>query len=109
MMILYLLAPTPAVLVSPYTEPLYACLTFTGFHQAFRRRYAIAAIFLAGATSLRATGVFAAPVLAAMAIFRDGHYPISTRVSGRNLSSLETPLKSRLSSLERSQWPSHVW
>jgi hypothetical protein len=29
--ILYLLAPSPAILASLYTEPLFACLTFSGF------------------------------------------------------------------------------
>lgn len=46
-----------------------------------RRRYYAAAILLAGATSVRATGVLAAPTLAIMAVFRDGIYRISLSVS----------------------------
>jgi Gpi18-like mannosyltransferase len=76
--ILYLLAPSPAILASLYTEPLFACLTFSGFGLALRRRYYGAAILLAGATSIRATGILAAPTLTVMAIFRDGKYRISS-------------------------------
>jgi Gpi18-like mannosyltransferase len=46
-----------------------------------RRRYYGAAILLAGATSIRATGILAAPTLAVMAVFRDGKYRISPSVS----------------------------
>ena len=79
--ILYLLAPSPAILASLYTEPLFACLTFSGFGLVLRKRYSAAAILLAGATSIRATGILAAPTLAAMAVFRDGGYRISPSVS----------------------------
>ena len=79
--ILYLLAPSPAILASLYTEPLFACLTFSGFGLVLRRRYSAAAILLAGATSIRATGILAAPTLAAMAVFGDGGYRLSPSVS----------------------------
>jgi hypothetical protein len=46
-----------------------------------RRRYYAAAILLAGATSIRATGVLAAPTLAVMVVFRDGTYRMSPTVS----------------------------
>lgn len=72
----YLLAPTPAVLVSPYTEPLYACFTFAGYLLAYQRQFLLASLCLAGATSLRATGIFAAPLLAALAIFPHGLTPL---------------------------------
>jgi Gpi18-like mannosyltransferase len=79
--LLYLLAPSPAILASLYTEPLFACLTFSGFGLVLRRRYYAASILLAGATSIRATGILAAPTLAAMAIFKDAKYRISPSVS----------------------------
>jgi Gpi18-like mannosyltransferase len=79
--ILYLLAPSPAILASLYTEPLFACLTFSGFGMVIRRRYYAAAILLGGATSIRATGILAAPTLVAMAVFRDGKYRIPLSVS----------------------------
>jgi hypothetical protein len=47
-----------------------------------RRRYYAAAILLAGATSIRATGILAAPTLAVMAVFpRDGKHRIPLFVS----------------------------
>jgi len=79
--LLYLLAPTPAVLASLYTEPLFACLTFSGFSLALRRHYYLAGILLAGATSIRATGVLAAPTLALMAIYKNGTFRIPITVS----------------------------
>jgi Gpi18-like mannosyltransferase len=79
--ILYLLAPSPAVLASLYTEALFACLTFSGFGMVIRRRHYAAAILLAGATSIRATGVLAAPTIAVMAVFRGGSYRIPLSVS----------------------------
>ena len=78
---LYLLAPSPAILASLYTEPLFACLTFSGFSMILQRRYYAAAILLAGATSIRATGILAAPTLAVMVVFRAGKYRISPSVS----------------------------
>jgi Gpi18-like mannosyltransferase len=80
-LLLYLLAPAPAVLASLHTEPLFACLTFSGYGLVMRQQYFYAAILLAAATSIRATGVLAAPTLAAMAIFRDGVYIIPPKVS----------------------------
>ncbi|ODO12010.1 hypothetical protein I350_00794 [Cryptococcus amylolentus CBS 6273] len=56
--LLYLLPPT-AILGSPYTEPLYALLTFTGIYMlAIKEQMFISALFFAGASSIRSTGVF---------------------------------------------------
>lgn len=66
--LLYLIPPTPAVLVSPYTEPFFAVCTFAGLLLAVKKRYLLASLPLACATSLRATGIFAAPLLAGIAL-----------------------------------------
>jgi hypothetical protein len=68
---LYLLAPTPAVLSSPYGEPLFALLTFTGYHLAVKRSWVPSACVLAIATSIRATGVLASGILGWLPLFPD--------------------------------------
>ena len=69
--LLYTLAPTPAILVSPYTEPLYALCAFTGFYYVSQRRWILAAGVLAMATGLRATGLFNVGVLGWAMVFVD--------------------------------------
>ncbi|GFZ43371.1 GPI mannosyltransferase 2 [Saitozyma sp. JCM 24511] len=66
---LYLLPPTPAVLSSPYTEPLYALFTFTGFFLAITKRYLLSGLVLGLATSVRATGIFGVGVLGWIILF----------------------------------------
>jgi Gpi18-like mannosyltransferase len=86
----YLLSPTPAVLSSPYTEPTFALMTFSGMFLATKRRIMLASLCLAGATSMRATGVFASGVLGWRVLFHDripGRLQVSPRQS-RCVSSL---------------------
>ncbi|RSH90453.1 ER membrane glycoprotein subunit of the GPI transamidase complex-like protein [Saitozyma podzolica] len=61
--------PTPAVLSSPYTEPLFALLTFTGFFLAVTKRYLLSGLVLGLATSVRATGIFGVGVLGWIILF----------------------------------------
>lgn len=72
---LYILSPSPAALVSPYTEPLYACLTFAGMLAvlvasapatglAWRGALlACATTAFAGSTAVRPTGLLNAGYL----------------------------------------------
>ena len=70
--LLYSIPPTPAVLASPYTEPLFALFTFLGFDLALRRRYLLSALSLAAATSVRATGVLGAVVVCWLVVLPRG-------------------------------------
>lgn len=56
-------------MVAPYTEPLYAFLTFRGFDLALQKRWSKGTLFLAATTGLRSTGVFSSLVLAWLYIF----------------------------------------
>jgi phosphatidylinositol glycan class V len=57
------------VLSSPYTEPLFALLTFTGFFLAITKRYLLSGLVLGLATSVRATGIFGVGVLGWIILF----------------------------------------
>lgn len=57
--LLYAFPPAPAVLAAPYTETVYACLTFTGLYLMYAKRYLFSGLMLALATSIRSTGIFA--------------------------------------------------
>lgn len=67
--LLYAATPTPAVIVSPYTESIYGAFTFSAMFYSVTGRYLAAAVLFAGATSIRATGVFACGVLALHVMF----------------------------------------
>ena len=54
---------------SPYGEPLYALLVFTGYYFCIQRQFWLASVVLAGATSIRATGVVNVGVLGWCALF----------------------------------------
>lgn len=69
--LLYTLSPAPAVMSSAMSEPIFALLTFIGFYFAVKRQSLVGSVFLAGATSVRATGVSAAGPIAWMIIFKD--------------------------------------
>ncbi len=60
----YLLPPTPAVMSSPYTEPIYALMCFTGYNLIVQRQFLSASIVLLAASSVRATGIFNVLILA---------------------------------------------
>ncbi|ORX34138.1 GPI mannosyltransferase 2 [Kockovaella imperatae] len=64
--IFYSFPPSPAVLVSPYTEPTFALFTLLGVDLALKRRNFLSALSLATATSIRATGIFGALVPCAL-------------------------------------------
>lgn len=70
--LLYSFPPTPAVLASPYTEPLFAMFTFIGFDLALRRRHIFSAVSLAMAAGIRATGVLGAAVVCWSIMFPGG-------------------------------------
>ncbi|KAL7423572.1 ER membrane glycoprotein subunit of the GPI transamidase complex-like protein [Cryptotrichosporon argae] len=78
--LLYILAPCPAVLVSPYTEPTYALCVMTGYGLALDGRVWAAALALGAGTSVRSTGVFNAAVLAWLAVFACGRPSLRTAV-----------------------------
>lgn len=59
----YALPPHPAAAVAPYTEPLFALLTFTGFYQTVKAKHLRSALLLALATGVRATGIFNIAIL----------------------------------------------
>jgi phosphatidylinositol glycan class V len=64
------------VITVPYTEVPFAALTFTAMFASVRRRYLLATLLFAAATSIRATGVFGAIVLAGhMMLARVGKEP----------------------------------
>ncbi|EIW73174.1 hypothetical protein TREMEDRAFT_42227 [Tremella mesenterica DSM 1558] len=82
---LYLLPPTPAVLSSAYTEPIFAFFTFSGYHHALKKNWLIASLLLAGSSMIRATGVFSSGVLVWLYVFRSdtssrGPFIIFTRL-----------------------------
>ncbi|WWD17943.1 hypothetical protein CI109_102388 [Kwoniella shandongensis] len=80
----YLLPPTPITAV-PYTEPTYALLTFTGFYLLLvKKQFFFASLFLAGGTSVRATGVFNAVALVWYANFGDGGFMGPGGLAGRH-------------------------
>ncbi|KAK8865872.1 hypothetical protein IAR55_001020 [Kwoniella newhampshirensis] len=72
--LLYLIPPTPIPSV-PYTEPIYALFAFTGFYLlVVKKQYISASLFLAGGTSVRATGVINALGLIWYSLFGDGGF-----------------------------------
>lgn len=60
--LLYAYPPSPASMIT-YTEPAFAAAYFAGLLACSKRRWLVAALCFAAATSLRATGVFSAAVL----------------------------------------------
>ncbi|EJT50939.1 hypothetical protein A1Q2_07035 [Trichosporon asahii var. asahii CBS 8904] len=66
--LLYAYPPSPAAMLT-YTEPAFAAAYFAGLLACSKRRWLGAALCFAAATSLRATGVFSAAVLAWALVF----------------------------------------
>jgi phosphatidylinositol glycan class V len=56
----------------PYTEPLYAAFTFSGFYFSMKGRWVLAAFLLALATGTRAMGVFNIGILGWHVLFGNG-------------------------------------
>ncbi|KJE02009.1 GPI mannosyltransferase 2 [Cryptococcus gattii NT-10] len=71
--LLYLLPPT-ATPSAPYTEPIYSLLTFSGIYLlSIKRQMVLAGLCLAGATTVRSTGIFNLITLTCFAVFGDAH------------------------------------
>ncbi|WVN90315.1 uncharacterized protein L203_105551 [Cryptococcus depauperatus CBS 7841] len=80
--LLYLLPPTVAP-SAPYTEPFYSLLTFTGIYLLFaKRQNLMGTLCLAGATSVRATGMLNSLIIVVSAL------PLKSDVKINNLATV---------------------
>lgn len=81
--LLYAFPVTPATVVSPYTEPIYAAALFSALFCSVTGQHVVAALLFAVTTSIRATGVLSCVILASHVLFAKCASPKSLGVSDK--------------------------